>query len=66
MLTRSLTQTYLRKVQSGEPVTTPDFKVVQEPTFEAKVNEVVAALSVSSGPTNSSNPEIGNSARDEY
>lgn len=41
----------MKKVQAGEAVTTPDFKVVQEQNFAAKVNEVVAALNVSRGPT---------------
>lgn len=37
------------KVQSGEPVLEPEAKVVQEETFMAKVDEVVAALRVSHG-----------------
>ncbi|KKY31844.1 hypothetical protein UCDDA912_g08133 [Diaporthe ampelina] len=44
LLAYGLTEDLL-KVQSGEPVLPPDFKVVQEATFAAKVNEVVAALS---------------------
>lgn len=35
------------KVQSGEPVTAPDFKVVQASNFAAKVSDVVAVLEVS-------------------
>lgn len=35
------------KVQRGDPVLPPHFKVVQEDNFMAKVNEVVEALSVS-------------------
>lgn len=37
----------MRKIQSGEPVLPPESKVVQEDTFAAKVDKVVAALSVS-------------------
>lgn len=37
------------KVQLGEPVLKPEAKVVQEETFMAKVDEVVAALHVSHG-----------------
>lgn len=34
------------KVQRGEPVLPPQFKVVQEDSFMAKVDAVVEALSV--------------------
>lgn len=54
------------KVQSGEPVTTPDSKVVQELTFAAKVNEVVAALSVSCGPTHVPDATNVKLARDKH
>lgn len=40
----------MHKIQSGERVLPPDAKIVQEDTFAAKVDQVVAALSVSTDP----------------
>lgn len=49
----------MRKIQSGEPVLPPESKVVQEDTFAAKVDKVVAALSVSIFPCDYSQIAIG-------
>lgn len=41
----------MHKIQSGERVLEPEAKIIQEDSFMAKVDKVVAALSVSHSPT---------------